>query len=120
MFRASVVPTKKRRETTPTCFQAGSAAEAAIYGEVPQASTAFFAILLQFAARTPQRTAGTPIKIGVRRPGSRPQAAESTALSGALDIFAHGFGLGLDALHPMLDQIADRDDPAEPAAVCDR
>jgi hypothetical protein len=48
-FRASAVPTKKRRETNADPEEAASAAEAAIYVEASIASTGFFAIVLQRA-----------------------------------------------------------------------
>ena len=49
-FRASVIPTKKRRETNADLFPGRVRLLRAIYVGAPNASTGFFAILLQFAA----------------------------------------------------------------------
>ena len=54
---------------------------------------------------------GTPI------PGSRRRAR---APSGVLDIVAHRLGLGLDAVHAVLDQVANADEADHPFAVHDR
>lgn len=41
-------------------------------------------------------------------------------LLGALDIVPHRLGLGLDPVHPCLDEIANRDQPHHQAAFNDR
>src|SRR6185295_19759237 len=45
------------------------------------------------------------------------KSLELQGYSGALDIAAHRFGFGLDTLHAMLDEVADRHDPADFACL---
>ena len=61
-FPGSSVPGRLYRlrrgaKRTPTCCQAASAAGGAIYVEAPEASTGFFAIVLQFAVGAARSTA---------------------------------------------------------------
>src|SRR4029079_18226544 len=84
MFRASVVPTKKRRETNTDLFPGRVRCWSRHICGGPTGVNRVFAILLQLAVRTPRCAADTSIEIGIPQPGSRPQTAESTELSGAL------------------------------------
>jgi len=92
----------------------------------PDASTGYFALMLQFPDEP----------LGARQPplhylqdkavlfAFKAQAAEITRLSkgglGALNIDSHRLGFGFDPLHPVFHEVADRHDPANLPVLDDR
>src|SRR4051812_46635722 len=118
LFRASVVPTKKRRETNARpLHEAASACWRGIYGWPSDASTGF----LQLYCSSPWTRLRAPFwllhadstwRVAAVFQGLTPGIPTFSAfVSGALNVRAHRVGFRLDPLHPVLHQVADRDNP---------
>ena len=93
----------------------------------PDASTGFFAIVLQLAVRLARGADQPPcfdLDNGATHAFKCAKPLVSNVFPGggsrALNVRSHRVGLGFDALHPVLHQVADRYDPADLTVFDDR